>query len=97
MNKPWRGFSVKLKGRLGPEPHDLKEVRVLNRVVRMADTGLLYEPDPRHVELLIRALGLEVANYRVTPGSKPQYQDVKMPGWKRPSPSSYELMIGECL
>ena len=68
---------IKLKGRLGVEPQDLKEVRVLNRVVRIVGSGLLYEPDPRHVELLIKAMGLEDGKHRVTPGQKPKYEDVQ--------------------
>ena len=39
-------FEIKLKGGLGPEEHDLKEMRVLNRVARITKEGLLYEPDP---------------------------------------------------
>ena len=65
-------FEVKLKGRLGSGPNDLKEMRVLNRIVRISDAGLLYEPNPRHVELLARALHLEGANSRACPGQKPQ-------------------------
>ena len=34
---------------------------------------MLYEPDPRHVELLIKSLGLEQANSQPTPGVKPTY------------------------
>ena len=45
-------FECKFKGRLGHGPNDLREMRVLNRIVRIIPDGLLYEPDPRHVELL---------------------------------------------
>ena len=60
----------KLKGRLGTGPEDLKEMRVLNRVVRVSDDGLLYEADPRHAEMLIRAFNLSDAKPVVTPGVK---------------------------
>ena len=60
-------FDVKLKGRLGHEAADLKEMRVLNRIVRIVETGLRYGPDPRHVELLARALSLEEAKPAPSP------------------------------
>ena len=52
-------FEVKPKGRLGRGPNDPKEMRILNRYVRITERGLSYEADPRHVELLARSLGLE--------------------------------------
>ena len=51
-----KSFECKLKGRLGLRPEDCKEMRVLNRIVRVTDNGLLYEADPRHAEMLIRLL-----------------------------------------
>ena len=46
-----KSFECKLKGRLGMRPSDCKEMRVLNRLVRVDDNGLLYEADPRHAEM----------------------------------------------
>ena len=37
------------------------EIRVLNRISRRSADGLEYEPDQRHVEILIAELGLENA------------------------------------
>ena len=65
-----KAFECKMKGRLGHDPEDLKEMRVLNRIVRIVETGLRYEPDPRHVELLVRALNLEDGKSKATPGQK---------------------------
>lgn len=67
MCKP---FECKLKGRLGRKSEDLKEMRVLNRIVRIDDHGLRYEADPRHAELLARSLHLEQCRHVVTPGVK---------------------------
>ena len=39
-------FECKLKGRLGTDKEDAKEMRVLNRIGRITDKGLLYEADP---------------------------------------------------
>ena len=44
---------------LGPETQDLKQVRVLNRIITLKNEGIQYEADPRHVEILLRELGLE--------------------------------------
>ena len=63
-------FECKLKGRLGTGANDCKEMRVLNRIVRITNDGLLYEADPRHAEMLIKAFNLEGAKAVVTPGVK---------------------------
>ena len=63
-------FECKLKGRLGTGDDDLKEMRVLNRIVRITSDGLLYEADPRHAEMLIKAFKLEGSKPVVTPGVK---------------------------
>lgn len=63
-------FDCELRGRLGSDPEDMKEVKILNRILRVTDRGLSYEADPRHGELLARALGLESCGRQGTPGSK---------------------------
>ena len=50
---------MELKGRLGEEPQDAKEMKILNRIVRIAPDGLLYVADQMHVERLAKGLGLE--------------------------------------
>ena len=37
---------------------EVREARVLNRVLRVTDEGWEYEPDPRHTDMLIEGLGL---------------------------------------
>ena len=51
-------YSLKARGRLGPDVHDDKEIRILNRVIQWNDEGIWYEPDPRHAEFILRDLGL---------------------------------------
>ena len=70
-----KAFECKLKGRLGRRDSDLKEMRVLNRIVRIDEHGLRYEADPRHVELLARSLNLENCKHVVTPGVKVPYEE----------------------
>ena len=60
-------YEVKIGGRLGPEPKDHKEVRVLNRVISWKNGGIHYEADPRHAEIIIRDLGLQNCSGVVTP------------------------------
>lgn len=63
-------FDVELRGRLGPEPGDVGEIKILNRILRLTDAGVRYEADPRHVELLSTALGLQDCREVATPGVK---------------------------
>ena len=41
---------------MGGGPNDVRELRLLNRIIRWTPQGLLYEADPRHAEQLIRDL-----------------------------------------
>ena len=59
---------IKVKGRLGAEPKDMTQMRVLNRLVTITQDGLEYEPDPRHAELRARDMGLGMdVNSAMTP------------------------------
>ena len=60
---------LKQVGTLSGDAGDLKEIRVLNRVLRWTAWGIAYEADPRHAELLIQALGPNAPS-RATPGVK---------------------------
>ena len=60
-------FEVKFKARLGPQ-EPTQSVRVLNRIVTWTSEGLVYEPDQRHAEIIVRDLGLRGAKPVCTPG-----------------------------
>lgn len=49
-----------------------KELRLLNRILRWTEHGISWEPDPRHVELILPSLDLsgDDAKLVVTPGSR---------------------------
>jgi hypothetical protein len=49
-------FLLKELGRLGGGQGELKELRVLNRIIRWTPLGLRYEADPRHAEILVRGV-----------------------------------------
>ena len=56
---------------LGPEGEHLKEVKILNRIVAWNGArGIVYEADPRHVEIVVEQLGLQNAKPVATPGIK---------------------------
>ena len=59
-----------MRGRLGGDPKDTKEIRILNRVVRWTQHGIEYEADQRHAEIVIDTLGLHGAKGAPTPGVK---------------------------
>jgi hypothetical protein len=68
-------FECKFRGRLGEDPKDLKEIRMLNRIIRITPTGLLYEADPRHAELLSKSMGLNNCKHVSSPGVKKSFSD----------------------
>ena len=61
-------FELKLRGRLGCGCEG--ELRILNRIVRVTSSGLEYEADPRHVELISESLELTDCKPVVSPGVK---------------------------
>ena len=63
-------FELKLRARIGPEAGDDKEVRILNRILRLDAGGLRYEADPRHVEIITKSLGIENSKTVCLPGVK---------------------------
>ena len=42
----------------GPDEGMENEIRVLNRTLRWTDSGITYEPDQRHAEIIIKELNL---------------------------------------
>ena len=52
---------------LGPEPHHVQEVKVLNRRLRWTAAGIEYEADPRHRQVILDELELWDAKPMTTP------------------------------
>jgi hypothetical protein len=65
-------YELKLRGVMGSplNPGSLAEISVLNRVVRWTSSGIEYEGDPRHAEIIISELGLKGSKPVATPGVK---------------------------
>ena len=62
-------FIIKDRGILGPESHNLKEIRLLNRIIAWEPDGIRYEADPRHSEILVSEFELNNAKGVDTPGT----------------------------
>ena len=71
-------YAFKEVGGIGPDDGDGTEFVVLNRLVRFdRKTGSVeYEADPRHVEIMIKQLGLENCKSCKTPNEKKKSADI---------------------
>ena len=59
-----------LTGHLGEAEDCDREVRVLNRIVRLDAEGLSYEADPRHVEIMFKQMNMQDSKPVVTLGTE---------------------------
>ena len=50
-------FEIKVRGILGPEAGDGKEITILGRKVVWTEDGISYEADPKHRELVMNLFG----------------------------------------
>ena len=50
-------FEIKVRGILGRDPNDDKEVVLLGRRIRWNDDGIEWEADPRHREKVLQHFG----------------------------------------
>ena len=46
---------------MGPDEGQVRELKLLNRILTWTDAGIQWEADPRHVEMLVKQLGLAEA------------------------------------
>ena len=74
-----KSFELKVRGRVGEGVEGSNDMRILNRVVEMTKTGITYESDPRHVDIVASSLGLTSANSVATPGVKEGTPDYNTP------------------
>ena len=54
---------------------EVRETRILKRIVRWTSKGWEYEADQRHAELIIQSMGMDAGKAVKTPGEE-------IPGWK---------------
>ena len=53
-------FEIKVRGILGPEVKDGKEITILGRKVVWTEDGITYEADPKHSELVMEFFGFVI-------------------------------------
>ena len=66
-------FELKIRGRIGEGLEGPNEIRILNRCLKLTSKGLVYEADPRHVDLLVGAFNLLQSPGVGTSGVKDAY------------------------
>ena len=52
-------YDIKIRGMMGPDAGDDKEIRILNRVVTWESDKLIYEADDKHVTNILFELGFD--------------------------------------
>ena len=52
-------FEVNVRGTLGPDEKDDKEIIILGRTLRWTQDGLEYEADPKHRRMILEHFGLD--------------------------------------
>ena len=52
-------FDIIVRGILGMDQKDDKEMVILGRIVRWTEEGILYEADPKHRRLILEYFGFE--------------------------------------
>ena len=90
-----REYEIKMRGIIGPERKDSKEIRLLNRCIEWRDDGIYLEADPRHSELIVQELGLEQANNMVTPCVKTDVDKENTPLDKQMA-TTYRRIVARC-
>ena len=68
-------FELKIRGRIGECCSGNKTKRISNRCGELTPEGLIYEADPRHVDLLTDAFSLQTSNGVSAPGIDPPDAD----------------------
>ena len=77
---------------MGPQESDVKEIRILNRVITWDARGIRYEADQSHVGLCLRQLGMEEASHKVSTPTDRSSKDPKKRGAMVKSEENEELL-----
>ena len=83
-------YDIKIRGMMGPDAGDDKEIRILNRVVKWESDKLMYEADDKHVTNILFELGFDENTKGLDMPTGKDY-DAKaggIAGWRRPSTTS---------
>jgi hypothetical protein len=52
-------YDIKVRGRLGDGPEDVKKIDILNRSITWTGEELVYRADPKHAEIIMKEIGLD--------------------------------------
>jgi hypothetical protein len=58
-------FDIKVRGMMGDDESDTKEIVILNRIVKWTKLGIEYEADPKHRRIILEYFGLDRDSRRV--------------------------------
>jgi hypothetical protein len=89
-------YKIKIE-QLGYGGDSKSEIRILNKVVRMTDTGIELEADPRHAELVISELGLGNARPSLVPGSKTEGKTASTTDVPRTRSTQARIDVEDCV
>ena len=54
-----RWYDVKIRGRIGDDKRDAKEITILNRTIEWREDRLVYKADTKHAKTIIHGIGLQ--------------------------------------
>jgi hypothetical protein len=92
--KGW--FELKVRGRLGPDQLDDKEIVILGRTVSWDDDGIRIRADTKHADSIMKYCGLDNESKGLgSPGKKSETQDLLDEGEKPESPVTDKRRITE--
>ena len=68
-------FEIKVRGMLGMDDSDDKEIVILGRIVRYTKDGITYEADPKHRRLILEYFGFDETTRALTHNGDKEGQD----------------------
>lgn len=68
-------LDIKVRGSLGPEDGDDKEICILGRKVFWRSWGTSCEADPKHWKMIMEYFGLDGTSRRLTPNGAKEVED----------------------
>ena len=86
-------FYINIRGRLGLQKHDGKEMRLLNRIICWHAHGNSWEADRGHAEIIMRELQLSNTQPVVTPGTNTKWNEENDENLNAAQASKYKQLV----
>ena len=74
-----------------------KSIKTLNRRLHWSRKGIVYQHDPRHVDVLMKDIGLEHGNSVQTPATHDATEEEESEPWSQAQHSKYRSQVARCL